>query len=121
MRPIFCIQTEIEQVFLNLLKNSAQAMSEKVWNQSPKITIRINSEKEHARIDIEDNGTGMDEAIRKRIFEPFFTTKPVGIGTGLGLSISYMIITSNHDGTIEASSELGKGTVFTIRLPFETN
>ena len=72
-----------------------------------------------ARIDIEDNGPGIDEDIKKRIFEPFFTTKPLGEGTGLGLSVSYMIITNNHRGTMEVESEIGKGTNFIIKLPLD--
>ena len=85
----------------------------------PEITIRIKEEGEFARIEVEDNGPGMDEATRGRIFEPFFTTKPVGKGTGLGLSVSYMIITNNHSGAFEVESELGKGTRFIIWLPKE--
>jgi signal transduction histidine kinase len=68
-------------------------------------------------MEIEDNGPGMDEAIRKRVFEPFYTTKPVGEGTGLGLSVSYFIITENHGGKIAVESQPGKGTKFIIRLP----
>ena len=60
----------------------------------------------------------MNEKIRKRIFEPFFTTKEPGEGTGLGLSVAYMIITTNHNGTISVNSEVGKGTTFIIRLPY---
>ena len=71
------------------------------------------------RIEIEDNGPGMDEAIRKRVFEPFFTTKPVDEGTGLGLSVSYFIVVENHDGTLDAVSEPGKGSNFIICLPLE--
>ncbi len=74
-----------------------------------------------ARVEIEDNGLGMDEDISKHIFEPFYTTKPVGTGTGLGMSVSYFIITENHGGTIEVESAPGKGAKFTIRLPFERN
>ncbi len=72
-----------------------------------------------ARIEIEDNGPGMEEEVRKRIFEPFFTTKPKGQGTGLGLSVSYMIIINNHKGSMEVESEIGKGTKFTITLPMD--
>ena len=71
------------------------------------------------RIEIEDNGPGMDDATRTRIFEPFFTTKPIGVGTGLGLYISYFIITRNHGGTLEVESEPGKGSKFIIRIPLE--
>ena len=71
------------------------------------------------RIEIEDNGPGMDKTIQSRIFEPFFTTKPVGVGTGLGLSVSYFIITQNHGGSMDVISSPGKGSNFIIRLPLE--
>jgi hypothetical protein len=70
------------------------------------------------RIDIEDNGCGIEPSIRDRIFDPFFTTKPIGQGTGLGLSISYGII-QEHGGRIEVRSTLGKGSCFTVHLPLE--
>ena len=69
------------------------------------------------KIDVEDNGVGMPEDVRRHIFEPFFTTKEVGQGTGLGLSVSYFIVTEHHDGTIEVQSQPGEGTKFTISLP----
>ncbi len=112
-----CTATEIEQVILNLLNNAAWAMSSEKGVDQPQINLRINTEKETVRIEIEDNGPGMDEETRKRVFEPFFTTKPVREGTGLGLSVSYMIITNNHNGTMEVESKLGGGTKFIIRLP----
>lgn len=71
------------------------------------------------RIEIEDNGPGMDANTCKRIFEPFFTTKPVGAGTGLGLSVSYFIIVENHGGTMNVESVINRGTRFIIRLPLE--
>ncbi len=117
--PISCTETEIEQVLLNIIKNSAQAMAGiSEGKQQPKMTIRVSNKENIAEISIEDNGPGMEESIRKRVFEPFFTTKPIGEGTGLGLSVSYMIITTNHKGTIEVSSVPGRGTTFIIRLPY---
>ena len=71
------------------------------------------------RVEIEDNGSGMDEATRKRVFEPFFTTKAPGIGTGLGLSVSYFIIVEEHQGTLSVESTPGRGSRFIIRLPVE--
>ncbi|MCP4755835.1 MAG: response regulator [Proteobacteria bacterium] len=116
-----CTETEIEQVVLNLLTNAAWAMANEKSNDPPQITLLIDVEKEMARIEVEDNGPGMDEETRKLIFEPFFTTKPVGEGTGLGLSVSYMIITNNHKGVLEVESEPGKGAKFIIRLPLDRN
>jgi signal transduction histidine kinase len=69
------------------------------------------------RVEIEDNGPGMDEKTRRRIFEPFFTTKPVGKGTGLGLSVSYFIVTEDHKGEMRVHTVEGGGTCFVIRLP----
>ena len=114
-----CTETEIEQVVLNLLKNAAQAIMKGNQKDSDQIIIRLLKDKNMAKIEIEDSGPGMSETIRKRVFEPFFTTKPAGEGTGLGLSVSYMIITNNHQGTMEVESEVGKGTKFIIRLPLE--
>jgi PAS domain S-box-containing protein len=115
---VICLATEIQQVILNLLKNAAQAISHKTYiNEKPTIKITIFQKNEMAIVEIEDNGPGMDEHIRKRIFEPFFTTKDVGIGTGLGLSVSYFIVTNNHGGTIEIKSQKDKGSTFVINLP----
>jgi PAS domain S-box-containing protein len=111
-----CTETEIGQVILNLLSNAAWAMGEAKTSE-PCITLRTLKEENSARIEIEDNGPGIEEKVRRRIFEPFYTTKPVGSGTGLGLSVSFMIITHNHRGTIEVESEPGNGTRFIIHLP----
>ncbi|MCP4150161.1 MAG: PAS domain S-box protein [bacterium] len=115
---IQCEASEIQQVFLNLLKNGAQAMVEsRPGNKSNCFFLRVKKRNHMAHIEIEDNGPGMDEATRKRIFEPFFTTKDVGVGTGLGLSVSYFIITENHGGTMTVESAPQKGAKFIIRLP----
>ena len=120
LETIRCDRTKIEQVLLNLIKNSAQAMAFAEQDHTePTLTIRTRKEKEYARIEIADNGPGMDEKIRRRAFEPFFTTKEVGVGTGLGLSVSYFIIAKQHKGTMSVESELGKGAKFIIRLPLD--
>jgi signal transduction histidine kinase len=111
--------TEIEQVFLNLLKNSAHALLNRANSAPPRIILRTRRESDWAIIEVADNGSGMEESARKRVFEPFFTTKEVGVGTGLGLSVSYMIITNNHKGAIAVESAPNQGTTFTIRLPLE--
>ncbi len=113
-----CEDSKIQQVLLNILKNGAQAMSENK-TEAPCFLLRLTKAAGMARIEIEDNGPGMDETTRIRAFEPFFTTKDVGIGTGLGLSVSYFIITENHDGTIEVESAPGKGAKFIVKLPLE--
>ncbi|MCP4757091.1 MAG: PAS domain S-box protein [Proteobacteria bacterium] len=118
-QPVRCTETEIEQVVLNILRNAAQAMADREANKTARIVLRTMNDQDSVRMEIEDNGPGMDEATRKRIFEPFFSTKPVGSGTGLGLSVSYMIVTNNHKGTLEVESELGQGTRFVLRLPLK--
>lgn len=115
--PIDCSGTEIEQVFLNLLRNAAQALSSLPDDNHPAISITIRKENDWAVITVADNGPGMSEEVRKRIFEPFYTTKKVGTGTGLGLSVSYFIITDNHGGSFTVESAQGQGAAFTIRLP----
>ncbi len=113
-----CTETEIEQVFLNLLRNSAQAMSESTETpQDPELTIKIYNIDDMVHCSISDNGPGMTESTRKRVFEPFYTTKAPGSGTGLGLSVSYFIITQNHKGKFNVQSKAGIGTKFTIVLP----
>ncbi|HKJ64028.1 MAG TPA: ATP-binding protein, partial [Desulfopila sp.] len=113
----------LQQVFFNLLKNGAQAMKNTKKGQDigieadgARITLRTYVSGGYCKIEVEDNGIGMDEKTTKRIFEPFFTTKEVGMGTGLGLSVSFFIIKENHNGTIDVSSRPGKGAIFTIGL-----
>ncbi|MCY1261822.1 Sensor histidine kinase RcsC [compost metagenome] len=118
--PVPVIANELEQVILNLLKNAAQAIhlrDDEEEGETGRIILRTRLNPPWAEIQVEDNGCGMPESVRKRIFEPFFTTKEVGQGTGLGLSVSYFIITNNHKGQMEVQSELGQGTCFTLRLP----
>lgn len=106
-----CMPSQLNQVFMNILVNAAHAIPEQGT-----ITIRTGVEEPYAWIEIEDNGSGIPEALRERIFEPFFTTKELGKGTGLGLAISYKIIKKHH-GSIKVHSEAGKGTRFKIMLP----
>ncbi len=114
---IMCEKTEIGQVFLNIIKNAAQAMHG-VATEKPRLIICTNRIAEGIRVTIEDNGPGISKLVQKQIFEPFFTTKPVGEGTGLGLSVSYFIITSHYSGNVIVESEKDKGgTRFIIELP----
>ena len=108
---IECIPSQINQVFMNLLVNAAQAIRDKGC-----ITIRTQATDTAVLIEISDTGSGIAPENLTRIFDPFFTTKPVGTGTGLGLSITHGIIRKHH-GEIDVHSELGKGTTFHIRLP----
>jgi signal transduction histidine kinase len=109
--PVECVRSQIDQVFLNVLANAAQAIP-----GPGTITIETRREGPMAVIDIADTGPGIAPDALRRIFDPFFTTKPVGEGTGLGLSISYEIVTK-HGGEIRAQSPPAGGAVFTLRLP----
>jgi two-component system NtrC family sensor kinase len=107
--------TQLQQVFLNILINAADAMKGK-GNIS--LITRIGECKEGlcAEIILSDTGPGIPETEIEKIFEPFFTTKPVGKGTGLGLSVSHGIV-KNHGGTIDVSTIKDKGTTFSIKIP----
>ena len=109
------ILSQLNQVFLNLLINAAQAIE-----SHGIITIRTGQEGQNVWVEIEDTGKGIKPEHLDRIFDPFFTTKPVGSGTGLGLSMSYGIV-QKHGGSIEVKSEVGKGTVFRVVLPLNDN
>jgi signal transduction histidine kinase len=106
-----CLPSQLNQVFLNLMVNAAQAIA-----QHGTLTLATGAEEDWVWVAISDTGGGIAPEHQKRIFDPFFTTKPVGKGTGLGLSVSYNII-AKHNGRIEVESELGKGTTFRIWLP----
>lgn len=116
---VSCSAAEIQQVFINVIRNAVQALQQ--WTlpgkEKPRITLRMTATKSDVKIYISDNGPGMTEITKRHLFEPFFTTKEVGKGTGLGLSVSYFIITGHHDGQIEVESTEGKGSTFIITLP----
>lgn len=107
-----CFPSQLNQVIMNILTNSIQAMEE----GSGELFIQTVSSAIGVKIIIKDNGKGMTPEVKAHIFDPFFTTKEVGQGTGLGLSISYGII-EKHNGNIDVISEPGKGTEFIISLP----
>jgi signal transduction histidine kinase len=108
---VLCYPQLVNQVFMNLILNAAQSIEQKG-------EIRISTQKkvESVHIRIEDTGCGMTPEHVKRVFEPFFTTKPVGAGTGLGLHIAYQIV-QQHQGQIDVTSQLGKGSSFIVQLP----
>ena len=109
--PVACQPAKINQVVMNLISNAIDASKE-----SGRVVVRTAAVDGTARIEVEDEGTGIPPEVRERIFDPFFTTKPVGEGTGLGLSISYGIV-NDHGGTIELDTTPGKGSRFTVSLP----
>jgi PAS domain S-box-containing protein len=115
--PINCYPGKLSQVFMNILSNAMQSISNKG-------KVQINTKADYTKslliISIADDGLGIPEKIKEKIFEPFFTTKEAGKGTGLGLSITYGII-QQHNGNIEVKSEPGKGSEFIITLPLGLN
>ncbi|QFS43615.1 GAF domain-containing protein [Nostoc sphaeroides] len=131
LRLLECYPAQLNQVFMNLLSNSIDALEEKfktiqqrylkLSQRCPTIplTIWITTQAVNNQIviSIADNGLGIPEEVRSHIFDPFFTTKAPGKGTGLGLSISYQIIVEKHHGQIKCSSQPGEGTEFLIEIP----
>ncbi|BAY17302.1 periplasmic sensor signal transduction histidine kinase [Anabaenopsis circularis NIES-21] len=120
MPHIKCFAGQLNQVFMNILANSIDALDE-AWEkklcQQPIIRISSECENENICIHIADNGTGIPQKVQSRLFDPFFTTKPIGKGTGLGLSISYQIVTEKHRGSLQCISLPDRGTEFVITIP----
>jgi two-component system NtrC family sensor kinase len=109
-----CLASELNQVFMNLLINAAQAIDK------PRGTIHVCTGHEGDRVwvEVQDDGVGIAAESLSRLFDPFFTTKPVGQGTGLGLSLAYGIVQKHH-GRIDVRSEPGKGSCFKVTLPVQ--
>jgi signal transduction histidine kinase len=112
--PISCYAGQLNQVWMNLLVNAAQAVGDE-----GEVSISTRLEDAWVVVTISDTGCGIPADQIKRIFDPFFTTKPVGEGTGLGLATSYGII-ERHGGTITVKSQVAAGTTFTIKVPIRT-
>jgi PAS domain S-box-containing protein len=110
VKPILGNATELREVFTNLILNSVDALP-----QGGAVTIGCRDRDGHVEASVADDGVGMTEEIRRHLFDPFFTTKGQA-GTGLGMSVAYGIV-MRHEGTIDVSSELGRGTRFTLAFP----
>ncbi len=110
---IYCLPSQLNQVFMNLFVNAAQAIENR-----GEVTIHTGRQGDEVWVEVADTGKGIRQEDLNRIFEPFFTTKPVGQGTGLGLSLSYSIVLK-HRGRIEVASEVGKGSSFRVVLPIK--
>jgi two-component system NtrC family sensor kinase len=111
---LFVDGDQIQQVFMNILLNAADAMARNGGN----LTIKTDLKDGLAEVSFTDTGCGISKEHLSKLFDPFFTTKETGRGTGLGLAISYGIIQS-HGGDIEVESQVGKGSTFRIKLPIE--
>src|SRR5580765_1590128 len=114
--PVVCDAAQIEQVILALVMNALDAMPQggNLW-----IVTSFSHEPDHVRIVVRDDGAGIPPEILPRIFEPFLTTKETGRGVGLGLAISHSIL-ERHHGSIAVESDVGRGTTFTVTLPWHT-
>ncbi len=117
---VMCRPGELNQVFLNLKHNAAQAIGESLGEEGTDrgtITVGTRCAGPWAEIFVRDTGPGISDDVRARIFDPFFTTKDVGKGTGQGLAIARSVVVDKHGGTIDCESEPGRGTTFTVRIP----
>ena len=117
---VMCRPGELNQVFLNLIVNAAQAIGESLGEEGTDrgtITVGTRCAGPWAEIFVRDTGPGISDDVRARIFDPFFTTKDVGKGTGQGLAIARSVVVDKHGGTIDCESEPGRGTTFTVRIP----
>lgn len=120
-RTIYCDETKLQQVLLNVLKNAAQALHE-ASVKNPEISIQVVEDQDYDIIRIADNGPGIEDSKKDLVFKPFYTSKAAGIGTGLGLSVSYFIIVDDHGGRFELAEADPdkKGACFSISLLKET-
>ena len=114
---IECYPSKLNQVFMNMLTNSIQAIKSKPVKGDESITITTKERNEYLEISIKDTGTGMTEEVEQKIFDPCFTTKEVGEGTGLGMSIAFKII-EKHQGKISVFTSPGNGTEMILQLPY---
>ncbi|MGB3758577.1 MAG: ATP-binding protein, partial [Rivularia sp. (in: cyanobacteria)] len=121
-----CFPAQLNQVFMNILTNSIDALEQKFYKSAKSGKLALNIEisteaiNDKVIINIADNGLGIPEEVKNKIFDPFFTTKEVGKGTGLGLLICYQIVVEKHHGKIQCSSQVGEGTEFVIELPINS-
>jgi signal transduction histidine kinase len=121
---VYCLASELSQVFLNIIVNSAHAiedMNKGGKKEMGKISIRTTKIANGVEIRITDTGGGIPAEIQERVFEPFFTTKVRGKGTGQGLTIAHRVIVDKHQGRLSFASQKGQGTTFVIELPLDGN
>jgi len=111
--PVTCFSSRLNQVFMNLLLNAAQALGEQ-----GEIRISTSSDGDTVRIGFRDNGDGIKPENLDKVFEPGFTTRGVGVGAGLGLTVAYQVI-QDHQGEIRIKSDWEKGTEVTLKLPVQ--
>ena len=122
---IECFPAQLNQVFMNILTNSIDALEQKFYKSEKSAKVALNIEisteviNDKVVIKVADNALGIPEEVKDKIFDPFFTTKEIGKGTGLGLLICYQIVVEKHHGKIQCSSQVGEGSEFLIELPIK--
>ena len=116
---VMCIVGDINQVVLNLVVNAAHAIEERKQSDPAPGLIRVATsiDGDHVVIEVQDNGTGIPDEVKKKVFDPFFTTKEVGKGTGQGLALAHRIVVERHGGELRVLTPEDGGTTFMIRLP----
>ena len=121
LKTVNAIPQDIGRVLLNLFTNAFYAVGQRQKldepHYQPTVTVTTQCNADQAIITVQDNGTGIPDAVKDKVFQPFFTTKPTGEGTGLGLSLAYDIITKGHNGQLAIESQEGAGTKMIIQLP----
>ncbi|MGZ4431830.1 MAG: sensor histidine kinase [Gaiellales bacterium] len=112
--------SDLNQVFLNLVVNAAQAITDVTPDgERGRLAVRTRCEGDEVVIEIEDTGGGIPDEHQSRVFEPFFTTGEVGKGSGQGLALARSVVVDRHHGTLTFETEPGVGTTFVIRLPID--
>jgi two-component system NtrC family sensor kinase len=115
--PVRCNIADLNQVFLNLIVNAADAIEE--TGERGRITVSTSVDGEFVTVRIEDSGGGIPDDVRPKIFDPFFTTKDVGRGSGQGLPLARGVVQEGHGGALTVASVAGEGATFTVRLPID--
>jgi two-component system NtrC family sensor kinase len=115
--PVRCNIADLNQVFLNLIVNAADAVEE--TGRRGVITVATAVDGDDVVVRISDTGGGIPDDVRSKIFDPFFTTKDVGHGSGQGLPLARGIVQEGHAGSLTVESVVGQGTTFAVRIPVD--
>ena len=113
---VYARVNEVQQVFVNLIKNASEAVREAHGSSGGHIEIQVGAEPDHVWAEVADNGVGIPNDKLSVVFDPFYTTKPPGKGTGLGLNVVWRIVTK-YRGTVTVDSQVGRGTRIRFKLP----
>jgi signal transduction histidine kinase len=115
--PVRCNMADLNQVFLNLILNAADAVEE--TGRRGVITVATELDGAEVVVRVSDTGVGIPDDVRPKIFDPFFTTKGIGRGSGQGLPLARGVVHEGHGGTLEVESVAGEGSAFSVRIPVD--